>query len=642
MERRDPSPEDADRARQPLALNPTRVRQIGWVVLAVFVTLVALNIARERWVSVLFDAIVVGLLALTLWQNAQGRSLRAVHLMVASLALGLMALMFAGQGLYDEAPMAFPTLVVLAAMLGAHRLTRALVVILLVSLVVAYGLDQTGILPSVQDSPPWVRLFEVGLILVITWMLVQMISDDLRNAITRLEGEKQALQQSRQEIERLVQSDNLTGLPNRLLARDRLEQLLVQGAESGRVVAVIFLDIDNFKTINDSLGHAAGDALLLQVAVKLRAALRDTDTVARISGDEFVILLPNLKTESAIATVIGKINRAFREAFSVDGMSVLVTVSMGITVSPRDGEDVDVLLKNADMAMYRAKDLGRNTFCFFDPGMNESVAEQLRIAAGLRTALANGELRVYYQPQLELAGERVIGAEALLRWQHPEQGFIPPTVFIPIAERSGLIHEIGDWVLQQACRDAQQWRAAGLGDLTVAVNVSPLQLRRADFDVVVASALAAAGLPGEALELELTESSLIADTRDLAELLQRVARRGVRIAIDDFGTGYSNLSYLRRLAVHRLKIDRAFVDGICNDPNDEALVRAITEMAQCLGLAVVAEGIEDSATLQRLRGLDCQSGQGYFWSQAVPHEAFVDFVCARRGCVNDSGGCRPG
>lgn len=642
MERRDPLPDDVNRAQRPLALTAHRVQQIAWVVLVVFALLAALNIVRARWVSVFFDAMVVVLLALTLRQNARGQWLRAVHLMVASLTLGLIALMFAGQGLFDEAPMAFPTLVVLAAMLGAQRLTRALVVILLGSLVVAFGLDHSGILPSVQDSPPWIRLFELGLILLITWMLVQMISEDLREAILRLEGEKQALQQSRQEIERLVQSDSLTGLPNRLLARDRLEQLLVQAADSGRIVAVLFLDVDNFKTINDSLGHAAGDALLVQVAVKLRAALRDTDTVARISGDEFVILLPNLKTESAVATVIGKLNRAFREAFLIDGMSVLVTVSMGITVSPRDGEDVDTLLKNADLAMYRAKDLGRNTFCFFDPSMDESVAEQLRIAAGLRTALANGELRVYYQPQLELAGERVVGAEALLRWQHPERGFIPPNVFIPIAERSGLIHEIGDWVLRQACRDAQQWRAAGLGDLTVAVNVSPLQLRRDDFDAVVASALSAAGLPGEALELELTESSLVADTRDLAELLQRVARRGVRIAIDDFGTGYSNLGYLRRLAVHRLKIDRAFVDGICNDPNDEALVRAITEMAQCLGLAVVAEGIEDTATLQRLRGLGCQTGQGFFWSQAIPNAAFVEFVCASRGCVTQDGTCRPG
>lgn len=616
-------------AWRPLALDAVRVRQVAWVVLGVFAALTVLNLFRERWVSAVFDFGVVALLGLALWRNARGQSTQAIQLMVVSLTLGLMALMFAGQGLYDEAPMAFPTLVVLAAMLGARRLTRALVLILLASLLAAFALDQSSLMPSIPDSPLWVRLSEMGLILLVTWMLVQMISNDLRQAITQLEGEKQALLRSRQEVERLVQSDNLTGLPNRLLGRDRLEQLLVQSADDGRIVAVVFLDLDNFKTINDSLGHDAGDAVLLQVAVKLREALRDTDTVARISGDEFVILLGNLKSEHAIATVIAKINRVFREAFSVNGMDVLVTASMGITVSPRDGEDVDVLLKNADLAMYEAKDSGRNTFRFFNPHMNDAVAEQLHLASGLRNALANGELRLHYQPQIDLADGRIIGAEALLRWLHPERGYIPPAVFIPVAERCGLIHEIGDWVMRQACRDAQAWRALGLGELMVAVNVSPLQLRRDDFDVVVANTLADTELPGESLELELTESSLILDTRDLVELLQRLRRHGVRIAIDDFGTGYSNLGYLRRLSVHRLKIDRSFVDKICADASDEALVRAIVEMAHCLNLSVIAEGVENEATLQRLRSLGCENGQGYLWSQALPPEAFVALVRAQ-------------
>jgi len=619
-------PVDGGVSWRPLALDALRVRQIAWVVLSVFGALALVNVFRERWMSAVFDAGVVALLLLTLWRNARGQSTQAIQLMVLSLALGLAALMFAGQGLYDEAPMAYPTLVVLAAMLGARRLTRALVLFLLASLVLVFVLDQNGILPSIQDSPPWIRLAELALILLVTWMLVQMISNDLTQAIAQLESEKRALLVSRQEIERLVHSDALTGLPNRLLGRDRLEQLLVQRVEDGRIVAVVFLDLDNFKTINDSLGHAAGDALLLQVAVKLRSVLRDTDTVARISGDEFVILLGNLKSEHGIATVITKLTRVFREAFNVNGMDVLVTASMGITVSPRDGEDVDRLLKNADLAMYDAKESGRNTFRFFNTGMNDSVAEQLHLAAGLRTALGNGELCLHYQPQIDFEAGRIVGAEALLRWQHPERGFIPPATFIPVAERCGLIHEIGDWVLRQACLDAQSWREQGLGDLTVAVNVSPLQLRREDFDVVVATALAASGLPGDALELELTESSLVLDTRDLVDMLQRVRRHGVRIAIDDFGTGYSNLGYLRRLSVHRLKIDRSFVDRICADANDEALVRAIVEMAHCLNLSVVAEGVEDAAALQRLRELGCEFGQGYYWSPAVPEVDFVTLV----------------
>lgn len=622
-------PAEEDAPGRPLALDQRRVRQIGWILLGVFALLLALNVFRERWLSVAFDAGIVLLLACAQWRNARARAPQAVRLMVVSLALGLSALMFAGQGMYDEAAMAYPTLIVFAAMLGAHRLLRGLVLFMLVTLVTAFALDLSGVLPSVQDSPVWIRFLETSLILLITWMLVQMISSDLRHAISGLEDEKQALLRSQKEIERLVQCDSLTGLPNRLLARDRLSQLLVQTAEGARIVAVVALGLDNFKAINDSLGHAAGDALLRQVAAQLRATLRETDTVARLSGDQFLILLTHLKSESAIATVIGKIDRVFRGAFTVEGEDVLVTASLGIAVPPRDGEDPDSLLRNADLAMYKAKEAGRNTFCFFDASMNESMAEQLRIASGLRTAMGNGELRLHYQPQLDLASGRIYGAEALLRWQHPEQGAIPPSVFVPIAERSGLIHELGTWVLHQACQDAQRWRSEGLGELTVAVNVSPLQLRRDDLDVVVASALSGSGLAPGALELELTESTLVVDGHDPVEQLQRVSGRGVRIAIDDFGTGYSNLSYLRRFSVHRLKIDRSFVDKLTTNAHDAALVRAIVEMAHCLDLAVVAEGVETADALHRLRELGCESGQGFHWSPALPFADFVALVRAQ-------------
>ncbi len=633
-----PMPSRSNLPERLLALDTRRVRQIGWPVLGIFLYLVIANSLRTRWPSAGIDLAIAALTGLALWFNAHGRAPQAVRLMVASLALGLSVLMVAGEGLYDTAVMAFPTLIVFAAMLGARRLTQALVWFLLAALGAVFALNHFGVLPvsignliavGEDDVTLVIRLIELGLILLMTWLLVYMLAGDLRTTIVQLDGEKQALLKSQEEIERLVQRDALTGLPNRLLARDRLEQMLVQSETSGRVVAVLFLDLDNFKTINDSLGHDAGDALLKQVAGKLRAALRDNDTVARMSGDEFLILLSNLKSESTIATVIGKINRVFREPFRVNDVDALVTASLGIAVAPRDGEDVDQLLRNADLAMYKAKDAGRNTFCFFDASMNESVAEQLRIGAGLRTALANGELRLHYQPQYDLVSGRILGAEALLRWQHPELGAIPPVRFIPVAERSGLIHEIGGWVLHQACRDAQRWCEEGLGELTVAVNVSPLQLRRDDLDAVVASALAASGLAGPRLELELTESVLVTDSSDPAEVLRRVSSRGVKVAIDDFGTGYSNLSYLRRFAVHRLKIDRSFVDRICSDANDEALVKAIVEMAHCLSLSVVAEGIEDEEALQKLRGLGCESGQGFLWSPAVPFAEFTALVRAQ-------------
>lgn len=624
-----PTPEEGIPTRA-LAFDRHRVRQIGWLLLCVFALLVGLNLYRARWLSVVFDAVTVILLALALWRNARDHAGQAVRLMAVALALGLGALMLAGQGLYDEAPMAYPALVVFAAMIGSRRLMRWLVAFMLATMALMFVLDRTGILPGVPDGAVGIRLFEMALILLITWMLTHMLTEDLRQAIDRLQGEKQALLLSQKEVERLGQCDALTGLPNRLLARDRLTQLLAQSVESGRIVAVVSLDVDNLKTINDSLGHAAGDALLKQVGSRLLQALRGTDTVARLSGNEFLILLAHLKSESAIAHVIGKINRVFRDPFTLSGDDVAATASLGITVAPRDGNQPDALLKNANLAMYKAKEAGRNTFCFFDASMNAGMAEQLRVATNLRTALDAGELRLYYQPQLDLDSGRIVGAEALLRWPQRDQGMIPPAVFIPIAERSGMIHEIGIWVLQQACRDARRWHSEGLGELSVAVNVSALQLRRRDFDTVVAAALAGAGLPASALELELTESALAADQSELIDLLQRISDAGVRIAIDDFGTGYSNLSYLRRFSVHRLKIDRAFVDRICTDIHNEALVRAIVEMAHCLNLEVVAEGVEDADALRRLRDLGCEGGQGFLWSPAVPVTEFMAMVRAQQ------------
>jgi len=281
--------------------------------------------------------------------------------------------------------------------------------------------------------------------------------------------------------------------------------------------------------------------------------------------------------------------------------------------------------------MYRAKDSGRNAFRFFDASMNDSVVEHLHMASGLRTALAQGELQVHYQPQFELGSGRVIGAEALLRWKHPELGFIPPNKFIPVAESTGLINEVGSWVLHRACLEAQSWRAQGLGELAVAVNVSPLQFHRDNIEREVANALAACQLPASAIELELTESLLVADTQHLSEVLQRLRALGVQIAIDDFGTGYSNLGYLQRFAVHRLKIDQSFVRKMCTSAHDEGIVRAIIEMAHCLGLQVVAEGVEDQATLRKLQAFGCEYGQGFHWSPALPADAFCAFVRRHHG-----------
>lgn len=623
-----PNPPLADIPLSLLAVQTRRLRQILWMLLFCFMLVGGLNIAQHRYSNAGFEVAIVVLLLLAAWWNARGKLQQATALMVWTLLAGLCVLTSTGQGLFDEAPMAFPALLVFAGMFGSRRLFIALLSLMLLTLVALFVLDVNGLLPSIPARTGWVRVLIICLILLVTGFFIWLLSADLSQLMLQLASEKRALEQSHAQIEILAQRDSLTGLPNRALAKDRLGFLLSQARRGDGMVAVMFLDLDNFKTINDSLGHVAGDALLCQVADTLRDCVRESDTVARISGDEFLILLGELQGEEAIVAAVAKVTHLLGQAFTVEGVDVLVTASLGIAVAPRDGNDIDTLLKHADMAMYQAKDAGRNTFRFFDASMNQSVIEHLHIASGLRVALDEGQLQLHYQPQFDLASGRIVGAEALLRWQHPEQGMIPPNKFIPVAERSGLIHELGAWVLRQACCDASRWRAQGLGALGVAVNVSPLQFRRDDIERVVMQALASCGLPAQALELELTESVLMADARNLGDVLQRLTVQGIQIAIDDFGTGYSNLGYLRRFAVHRLKIDQSFVRRMCTSTHDEGLVRAIIEMAHCLDLQVVAEGVEDAAALARLSGFGCEFGQGFHWSPALPMDAFVAFVRA--------------
>ena len=628
-----PSPSATD-AATPLPFqrqHQRRLQQILWALLAVFGLLIVMNIGFARYRSAGLEAVIVLLLALAMYWNLRDRVERAIGSTVASLLLGLCVLMVNNQGLYDEAPMAFPALLLFTGLFGFRRMFWVLLACMLAAVALLFFLHQAGVFQSAPVVPlDWRRPFVICLIVLVTGLFAWLLTSDLGRTLRQLEAEKRALEESHARIEVLAQRDALTGLPNRSLARDRLAFLLRQARRNGRMVAVMFLDLDNFKTINDSLGHAAGDDLLCQVAAKLRACVRETDTVARVSGDEFLILLGDLQDEDAIVSVVAKVTHLLGRAFVLDGIEVLVTASLGIAVAPRDGDDGDALLKNADMAMYQAKDFGRNTFCFFDASMNESVVEHLHIASGLRAALAQGELQLHYQPQFDLRSGRILGAEALLRWQHPELGMIPPGKFIPVAERSGLINEVGAWVLQQACHDAKAWRGQGLGALGVAVNVSPLQFRRDDIEREVAKALADSGLPADALELELTESLLVADARNIGDVLQRLSAQGVRISIDDFGTGYSNLGYLRRFAVHRLKIDQSFVRRMRDNAHDEGLVRAIIEMAHCLDLQTVAEGVEDVETLDRLHAFGCEIGQGFHWSPALPEAAFVDYVRARQ------------
>jgi diguanylate cyclase (GGDEF)-like protein len=422
--------------------------------------------------------------------------------------------------------------------------------------------------------------------------------------------------------------DTLTGLANRNLLQDRLHQAIASARRDGGTACVLFLDVDNFKLVNDSLGHNAGDELLRHIAGRLKGCLRETDTVARLGGDEFVLLLMNHGAERA--TIETEITRLVRELLSsvgqpivLGGRPVRASCSVGVSMYPQDGADAETLLRNADAAMYRAKELGRNRFQFFTADVHERIRKRIELEASLRLALERGEFELHYQPQVGLKTGRIVGVEALVRWRHPEKGLVPPGQFIPFAEETGLIIPLGAWVLNQACRQNKAWQDAGLPSIPISVNMSAKQCEQDDVDRVVEGALRASGLDARYLELEITESLSMAHPEESVPLMRRLKNTGVTLSIDDFGTGFSNLSYLRRFPVDRLKIDLSFVREITTDPGSLAISEAIITMSHSLNLQVVAEGVETLAQLELLEARKCDSIQGFYFSPPVTHEVLA-------------------
>jgi len=427
-------------------------------------------------------------------------------------------------------------------------------------------------------------------------------------------------------IEFLAHHDALTALPNRVLARDRVEVAMAFAERLKHKLALAFLDLDNFKTVNDSLGHNVGDALLKAVAARLRSNVRDTATISRQGGDEFLIMLPDIADADAIAAITAKLLESMSRPFDIDGHELVISASAGIAVFPNDGTDFDSLLKKADTAMYHAKQAGRSTYRFFSEQMNVDAVEHLRLQTGLRRALEQRELLLHYQPQIDLASNRVLGAEALLRWNHPEMGLIPPARFIPVAEAGGMIITIGDWVLREACRQAVLWHRAGFPDLVVSVNLSAIQFKRSDLQKTVLNALEESGLEPHCLELELTESIMIADTEIVLDIVRRLKALGVKLSLDDFGTGYSSLSYLKRFPLDKLKIDQSFIRDMTSDADNAAIVRAIIQLARTLNLRTLAEGVEDESTADHLRIHHCDEAQGFYFARPMPANEFLEYL----------------
>ena len=443
--------------------------------------------------------------------------------------------------------------------------------------------------------------------------------------VAAIEAHKRAeqAQTDKAGLEHLAHHDVLTDLPNRVLLNDRLAQAIALARREGKELAVMFLDLDQFKHINDSIGHAVGDQLLQSVAQRLVGCVRQSDTVSRQGGDEFVLLLSHIEHAEDVALAAQKMLAAIALPHHIDRHNLHVGVSIGISIYPDDGQDAETLLKNADTAMYHAKESGRNTYTFFEPGMNARAVQRLSVEASLRRALEQQEFVLHYQPKINLQSGAIVGVEALVRWEHPQHGLLLPGQFVPVAEDCGLILPLGRWVLREACLQARAWQDAGLPPITIAVNLSAAEFYAADFLENLRATLAEWHLESRYLELELTENVLMRNVEFTDSVLYALADLGVKLAIDDFGTGYSNLSYLRKFPINTLKIDQSFVSRMTSHPDDASIVTTVIGMAKSLKQCVIAEGVETPEQAAFLLAALCDEGQGYFFGRPVEAEAFA-------------------
>ncbi|OHC64164.1 MAG: hypothetical protein A2045_02135 [Rhodocyclales bacterium GWA2_65_20] len=461
------------------------------------------------------------------------------------------------------------------------------------------------------------------------WLTINAVRDDGRiTHYVALFSDISERKENEDRIRFLAEHDHLTGLPNRRLLEARAGQIIGSGRRRDAGLALMMIDLDRFKNVNDTLGHPAGDRLLIEVAHRLAACVRTTDTVVRLGGDEFVVLLEGVPDAADVAAVAGKIRDALNRPIVIEDKAMHTPPSIGIALYPGDGEDVETLLKNADTALYQVKAGGRNAWLFYTGKMNETVQERLHLENDLRHAMDSGALQLHFQPQFDLGTRRIVAWEALLRWPHPERGWVPPEQFIPVAEETGLILALGEWVLRTACGEAQRWKDKGLGHFRVSVNVSGCQFAAPGLADTVARALADTGLDAALLELEITESVLIGQGAPILETIGRLKALGVYLTLDDFGTGYSSLAYLKSFAVDRLKIDRSFMHDIARNPDNAAIVRAVITLAQALKLDVVAEGVETHDQDAFLVAHGCGGTQGFLMGRPMPAEDVANFLAA--------------
>ena len=562
------------------------------------------------------------------WLSRRGALNASVLMLFITSGTIPFIIMWLGAGLADSILLAFPVLLMAAGQMLRPRYFFLVMTAILLG-VITIGVSSTvGWRTSTQHDTEFNRMTDSVLMLLVSGTMVLFLSRDMFNAMKRLRLEIERHQESERNLSYLARHDSLTHLPNRMLANELIEQALRSAERQDSKLALLFVDLDNFKDINDSMGHAAGDDFLKQVADRLRAAVRKGDIVCRQGGDEFLVGLIDVNVSDDISDIAEHRLAGIAQPFVVRDSEILASCSIGIAVYPHDGTDFEELLRHADLAMYEAKASGRNTHRFFNEELNTNIQQNLHLLSNLRLAIAHQEFVLHYQPVLDLASGALIGAEALVRWNSPSLGLIAPLQFITAAEKSGLIVDIGQWVMNEACRQMRAWHDAGATALTIAVNLSPVQFRRGNLEALIAQALEHSGLDPTCLELEVTESTLVQDTEKFIQSLQRLKALGIRISIDDFGTGYSNLSYLQRFSVDTLKIDQSFVKTLTTNPQNQTLVTAMIQMAKGLNLTTIAEGIEDEATRALLARLNCDQGQGYGFAKPLAPDDFWAYAQA--------------
>lgn len=570
----------------------------------------------------------------------------ASRFFLGMLTLACCFFMWRNEGMADESLLIFPGLLIFAAMITNFTVAVILLLVMVVNVLALGYVNENGIYINEPYVSNMDNAFLIVAILIFLTFSVSFVASELHQLILKLNKENKQVKRSQIEIERLLNHDALTGLPNRILAKEFFKKQLALSKRQGKSVALLLLDMDDFKSLNDTLGHSVGDEYLKTLSEKLTKQLRKSDTVCRIAGDEFVIIAEHSEDESGENHLAKKILDSLREPIHLASQLVpkeldayvkkpnqeayqnelILSASIGIALSSTDGSDFETLFNKADTAMYKAKESGRNNYCYFNPEMSSGKSKQLTIAQALRYALTNNELSIHYQSKQLLQSGKITGAEVLLRWHHPVLGQVSPDEFIPIAERTGIICEIGEWVLEEAIKSCKGWHNNGFADLSVSVNVSSIQLKRGNFDKTLLRLLDKYQFEGRFLILELTESILIDMQKELSVCFGVMQSSGVRLAIDDFGTGYSNLGYLKKFDISMLKIDRSFIFKINSSEQDFAIVKAIIDMSNSLEIQTVAEGIETKEIADLLLNLRCELGQGYLWNKPMPADNFIEYI----------------